>query len=172
MRHFGICISWFLSVSVEVWREGRSRNNAKNTYIKISLMPDKVVTFIGRPAACSGAPPFSFPFSQMRRNARRSVPFALRGNVLRGRTISLPLLQMLFSWARWILSYRGELVESFPHFSKIKYQSSWDRNKCWALWDGALRWRKMELCSFVCEDSLIILPNGKLTSSIRVRTEP
>lgn len=105
VRHFGICISWFISVSV-------------------------------------------------------------------GEEGPLSLANALFVGQVNFMSYRGELVESFPHFSEIKLSVILRHKQVLGIVKWSSELKEMELCRFVCEDSLIILPNGKVTSSIRVRTEP
>lgn len=72
---------------------------------KLNFMNSRsgVICFVSRSALYVITLRFSFPFNPIRRNAYTSSPCVLRGNVLRGRILMLPLLQSLLSWARWIL---------------------------------------------------------------------
>lgn len=82
---------------------GRRRNIAKKKKLSFMNSRSGVICFVSRSAVHVITLCFSFPFNPIRRNAYTSSPCVLRGNVLRGRILMLPLLQSLLSWARWIL---------------------------------------------------------------------
>lgn len=106
----------------------------KNTYIKISLTPDRVVIFIGRPAVCSSTPPIFISLQSNEKKCLQQHPLCFEGKCAERKDHYVTsLANALFMGQVNFMSYREELVESFTHFSKIKYQSSYDKNKSWAL---------------------------------------